>query len=88
MPAEKSARQSVRRYHRNRSIRRTTRTTIIKALESVEAGDVAVAESAIHDAISILDKAVRKGILPKNSASRRKSRLTARLNRMRGSAAT
>jgi len=86
LPSEKSARQSVRRYHRNRSVRRTTRTTVRKALEAVESGDVAEAEPAIRQAMSILDKAVKKGILHENNASRRKSRLANRLNRLRGSA--
>ena len=82
MPARKAARQSVKRYRRNQSIRRTTRTAIAGARRATASGDVEVAEPAIRQAISLLDKAVKKGILHKNNASRRKSRLTARLNRM------
>jgi small subunit ribosomal protein S20 len=48
----------------------------------VEAGDAEAAAAAVHDAISFLDRAVKKGILHKNNASRSKSRLAARLNRM------
>ena len=83
LPSEKSARQSVRRYHRNRSVRSTTRTIIRKALDLADSGDPAAAEPAIRQAMSILDKAVQKGILHKKNASRRKSRLAARLNRLR-----
>lgn len=83
MPAKKAARKSVKRYRRNQSIRRTTRTAITGARRAVNSGDVEVAEPAIQHAISQLDKAVKKGILHKNNASRRKSRLAARLNRMR-----
>lgn len=82
MPAKKAARQSVKRYRRNQSVRRTTRTAITSARRAVGTGDVEVAEPAIRQAISLLDKAVKKGILHKNNASRRKSRLAARLNQL------
>ena len=86
MPSEKSARQSVTRHHRNRSVRSATRTVLRKAISSLESEDVAAAEPAIRHAMSILDKAVQKGILHKNNASRRKSRLAAKLNHLRESA--
>jgi small subunit ribosomal protein S20 len=86
LPSEKSARQSLRRYQRNRSVRRATRTMVRKALAAVESEDLAEAEPAIRQAMSVLDRAVKKGILHENNASRRKSRLAARLNRLRGSA--
>ena len=82
MPAKKAARQSVKRAQRNQSVRRTTRTAIVGARRAVGSGDVEVAEPAIRRAISLLDKAVKKGILHKNNASRRKSRLAARLNQL------
>ena len=82
MPAKKAARQSVKRYRRNQSVRRTTRTAISGARRAVASGDSEVAEPAIRQAISLLDKAVKKGILHKNNASRRKSRLAARLNQL------
>jgi len=82
LPARKAARQSVKRYRRNQSIRRTTRSAITGARRAVVSGDAEVAEPAIKHAISLLDKAVKKGVLHKNNASRRKSRLAARLNQM------
>ena len=82
MPAKKAARQSVKRYRRNQSARRATRTAIGDARRAVGSGDVEVAEPSIRRAISVLDKAVKKGILHKNNASRRKSRLAARLNQL------
>ena len=83
MPAEKAGRQSVKRYQRNRSVRTATRTAISKALEAVESGDVLEAEPKVLAAISILDRAARKGVLPKKNVARRKSRISARLNRLR-----
>ncbi len=84
MPAKKAGRRSLKRYRRNGSVRTATRTAISKALRAVESGDVAVAEPVVKDAISILDRAVRKRVLHKNNVARRKSRIAAKLNRIRG----
>ena len=83
MPARKSARQSVRRADRNRSARTANRTTLARALETIYDGDVEQAEPAVLAALSGLDRAVQKGVLHKNNASRHKSRLTIKLNRLR-----
>jgi small subunit ribosomal protein S20 len=63
-------------------MRSATRTAVGGAKRAVQFGDAAAAAVAVHDALSILDKAVKKGILHKNNASRSKSRLAARLNQM------
>ena len=83
MPAKKAARQSVKQYQRNRSVRSSTRTTMVRALRSVGSGDVDAAEPAFQEAVSALDKAVRKGVVHKRTASRYKSRLAARLNQLK-----
>ena len=81
MPARKAARQSVKRRQRNLSVLRTTRTAMSGARRAIAAGDAEVAGTAVRQAISVLDKAVKKGALHKNNASRRKARLAALLNR-------
>ena len=83
MPAKKAGRQSVKQGRRNGSVRTATRTAVNKALVSMEDGDVAVADSTVQGAISILDRAVRKGVLHKNTAARRKSRIATKLHRLR-----
>ena len=83
MPAKKAARQSMKRAQRNRSVRSATRTGIAKALRSVENDDVEMAETAVVEAMSLLDKAAQRGVLHKNTASRSKSRLSRRLNRLK-----
>lgn len=83
MPAQKTGRQQVKRAVRTRGDRTETRTAIAKALRSVDEGDVAEAEIAVRDALSIMDRAVQKGILHKNNVNRRKSRIAARLNKMK-----
>ena len=85
MPAKKAARQSIMRAQRNRSVRTATRTGVAKALRSMGAGDPAESETDVILAVSLLDRAVQKGVLHKHTASRRKSRLAVRLNRLKKS---
>ena len=80
MPAQKAHRQSVKRYSRNMSVRRSTRTAIGQARRALADGSPD-SEAAVRKAMSMLDIAVKKGVLHKNNASRRKSRLVAALNR-------
>jgi len=83
LPAKKTGRQQIKRAVRTRGDRTETRSAIAKALRSVESGDVAEAEIDVHNALSTLDRAVQKGILHKNNADRRKSRMAVRLNKMK-----
>ena len=82
MPARKVARQQVKRAQRNRGVRTATRTGVARAVRAMGVGDLDAAEMAVPQAVSLLDRAVRKGVLPKNTASRSKARLTARLNKL------
>ena len=80
MPAQKAFRKSVKRNARNMSVRRTTRTAIVRARRAMSTND-ADAEQEVRRAMRQLDIAARKGVLHKNNASRRKARLAAALNR-------
>ncbi len=82
MPAAKARRQSVKNSHRNGSVRTATRTSIGKALRSVEGGDVEAATASVHDSIQAIDIAARKGLMHRNAGARRKSRMSARLNKL------
>ena len=82
MPAKKVARQSVKRYGRNHSTRSATRTVLYGARRTIASGDETEAEASVRRAIGQLDRAVKKGVLHKNNASRTKSRLATRLNKM------
>ena len=88
MPAKKAGRQQIKRAIRTRGDRTETRSAMARALRSVETGDVAEAETAVKEALSLLDRAVQKGILHKNNVNRRKSRMAANLNKMKASAAS
>lgn len=81
--AEKAIRQSARRHNRNRIVRSRARTEIKQAAAEIGSGNLDTAESTVRQAIRALDKAAAKGILKKNNAARRKSRLLKKLNQAR-----
>ncbi len=81
--AEKAIRVSDRNRTRNRIVRTSTRTQVRKAVATIGAGDAKDAEQSVKEALRALDKAAEKGIIKKNAAARRKSRLMQRLNRLR-----
>jgi small subunit ribosomal protein S20 len=71
----KRNRQNEKRRIRNRYYSGRARTYVKKARMTISNGDVDEARQATQEAISALDKAAEKGILHKNNAARRKSRL-------------
>lgn len=73
--AIKRNKQNEKRRVRNRVVRGSTRTFVRKALTGIESGNVEEARAATLVAISSLDKAAQKGVIHKNNAARRKSRL-------------
>ncbi len=87
MPAKKAGRQAAKRAQRNRSARTETRTIVGRANRTLAAGDAETARTAVMSAVSILDRAARKGILHKNNVARRKSRMITKLNSLEQSAA-
>jgi small subunit ribosomal protein S20 len=77
--AIKRNKQNERRRVQNRIYRGTARTFVAKARTAIATGESESATAATFDAISALDKAAQKGVLHKNNAARRKSRLMKRL---------
>ena len=70
---------------RNKSIKSRVKTFVKKVLSAVEAKNVDEAKAALQVAYKELDKAVTKGVLKKNTASRKKSRLTLKVNALANS---
>ena len=64
---------------RNQAIKSRVKTFVKKVLVAVDANNVDEAKTALSVAYKELDKAVTKGILKKNTVSRKKSRLAAKL---------
>jgi small subunit ribosomal protein S20 len=77
--SQKRERQNEKRRLQNRTYKSKSRTLIRKALSVMEEGNLDAAKVATAEAIQSLDKAAAKGVIHKNNASRRKSRLMARL---------
>ncbi|MCP1222951.1 30S ribosomal protein S20 [Sebaldella sp. S0638] len=65
---------------RNQAIKSRVKTFVKKVLVAVDANNVDEAKTALSVAYKELDKAVTKGILKKNTVSRKKSRLAAKVN--------
>jgi small subunit ribosomal protein S20 len=74
--AEKRVRQNAKRKEINRSNRSKLRTSIKKLRTAVAGSDKAGSTELLNPTISLIDKAVNKGIIHKNTAARYKSRLT------------
>ena len=85
MPAEKSARTSERRRIQNRRVRSNTRTMVARAVSALQANQSEDVESAVATAVRALDKAATKGIIHRNNAARKKSRLMVKLNAVKAS---
>ncbi|MBV9710032.1 MAG: 30S ribosomal protein S20 [Ktedonobacteraceae bacterium] len=80
--AEKRMRQEQKRRAHNRSVKSLVRTQVTKARVAITSATVNAedAEAAVRAAVSELDRAAKKGVIHRNNAARRKSRLMKQLN--------
>lgn len=77
--AKKAVRKIERRTAVNRSRRSQMRTFIRKVEEAISSGDQAAADAALKAAAPLVMRAAQKGIVHKNTASRKVSRLSKRV---------
>lgn len=80
--ALKRDRQSKVRRLRNRMNKSTMKTAIRKVEEALVAGSEEQAKEALKAAIPVIQRTANKGTIHKNTASRKVSRLTVRVNKM------
>ncbi len=78
--AEKRNRQNKKRKLRNMSVKSLVKTKVKKVLKAVEAKDREGAKKDLLEATSVIDKAAAKKVFHKNTASRKISRLTKKIN--------
>jgi small subunit ribosomal protein S20 len=78
--AKKAARQMVRRTEINKSRRSKLKSSVRKVEEAIATGSKTDALAALRVAEPVLISTAQKGILHKKTASRKVSRLTARVN--------
>ena len=77
--ALKANRQNIKRREHNRALRARLRTGLKGIRKNLDAKDVAGAKKALTSLQSLVDKMATKGIIHKNTASRYKARLAARI---------
>ena len=76
----KRIRTNEKRRLRNQSVKSELKTLARKTREAVEAGDKELAIESLKTASRKLDKAVSKGVIHKNQAANRKSKLAKRVS--------
>ena len=86
MPSAKSARVSERRRRRLAPLRSRAKTFVTKARRLIAADDLSAAQETVDEAVVSLAKAAQKGVLHRNNAARRKSRIMKRLHRAKNAA--
>ncbi len=67
---------------RNKAIRSSVKTAVKKVRAAIEANDKSAASAALIAATSVIDKAEKKGVYHRNTASRKVSRLAQAVNKM------
>ncbi len=84
MANSKSARKRIlvaqRRHDSRRPYISACRTLVKKAVLAIQSGDETAATSAVGNAVQMLDRTAGKGIIHRNNAARRKSRLLHKFN--------
>lgn len=84
MPNIKSAKKRVKviekKTLRNNMIKSSYRTAVRKFEEAIEAGNIEEAKKLFSDATKKIDQACTKGVIVKNTAARKKSSLSKKLN--------
>ncbi len=80
--AEKRQRQNAERRVRNKMAKSTVRTAARKFKTAVEHKDAETAALELKQVIKLIDSYANKGLYQKNTAARKKSRLSAMLNKL------
>ncbi|MFM7084603.1 MAG: 30S ribosomal protein S20 [Hyphomicrobium sp.] len=80
--AKKAARQMIVRTERNKNRRTRTKTSVRMVEEAIASGDKTKATAALKAVEPVLIRTAQKGIMHKKSASRKVSRLSARIKAM------
>ncbi len=89
MPKIKSAIKRVevaeRNREKNRSWKSAVRTVRNNVVDAIKDQDAKASAEAMNEAFSVIDRAVSKGVIHRNTAARRKSRLTKMALKVKGS---
>jgi small subunit ribosomal protein S20 len=75
---KKDVLRSKQRNLRNQATKSRIKTFVKKTKSAIDGGDAAAIKAVLTETVSIVDKAAKRGIIHKNAANRRKSRLMRR----------
>ncbi|HML31660.1 MULTISPECIES: 30S ribosomal protein S20 [Sporomusa] len=78
--SERSVKTDAERRARNYSVRSAIKTSVRKVEEAARTGKADEAKNLLTTAASVIDKAAAKGVIHKNAAARKKSRLARKAN--------
>jgi small subunit ribosomal protein S20 len=81
--AERRVRNSSRKQANNQSVKSRLNTFEKKFAAALTGGKKADAAAALSQIVSVFDKAAKKGVVPRNTANRKKSRLALQLHKMK-----
>ena len=80
--AKKRIKVSLKKALRNKIIKSKTKTAVKKLVAACGSGDRAAADALLPVTVSAIDKAAAKGVIHKNTAARKKSRLYKMVNKI------
>ena len=78
----KTMEKDAARHAANSQVKASVHTAIRRTTEAIAAGDAEAVKKAFDKASSVIDSAAQKGVLHKNTAARKKSRLASKVNAM------
>uniref|UniRef100_UPI00402998A2 30S ribosomal protein S20 n=1 Tax=Megasphaera elsdenii TaxID=907 RepID=UPI00402998A2 len=78
----KTMEKDAARHAANSQVKSTFHTAFRRTTEAIAAGDAEAVKKAFDKASSVIDSAAQKGVLHKNTAARKKSRLASKVNAM------
>ncbi len=84
--SKKRIKTNIKRHDRNLSAKTAIKTVVKKLEQAIDEGNREAAQALFSEVVSALDSASTKGIIKKNSASRKKSRLAKRINALKNAA--
>jgi len=77
----KDVKKSRQNHLRNASAKSALKTFVKKAKQAIEGGDQGAIQAQVPETVSVIDKTAERGIIHKNAAARRKSRLMKRAHK-------
>lgn len=86
LSAKKRARQNLKNRSVNRATKSMLKTQVRKVVAAAAGADKALTDAEFKTAVQKLDRAAAKGVIHKNAASRKKSRLSAMLKKAKTAA--